>query len=232
MKKLIAVLIGSLSISAMASNNYQFHVFNTQKPVQTDMPVVKEPANRKTNIELHPVIDATTSAWSFDRVREPEILPIIPEQPYYTVTQKAVEESVITDYTVSADLLFAFDSYKIKEKDKSTLNEIVDHMNNFYHEVEQLVVIGHTDRLGKDSYNKTLSENRANSVKNALVERGVNTDLITTFGAGEKEPVTDGCHNVKPYSAMKACLQPDRRVTIRVVGKALEKETVIKNVIE
>ena len=48
---------------------------------------------------------------------------------------------------------------------------------------------GHTDSTGNANYNQKLSERRANSVKNVLVNQGLEADRITTVGYGETQPV-------------------------------------------
>ncbi len=52
-------------------------------------------------------------------------------------------------------------------------------------------VIGHTDSVGSDSYNKSLSERRANSVRDMLVGQGIDAARITTEGRGESQPKAD-----------------------------------------
>lgn len=52
-----------------------------------------------------------------------------------------------------------------------------------------LLVEGHTDNVGSDSYNQTLSEQRAISVKRALEKRGVAGDRIVTIGYGKNYPL-------------------------------------------
>ncbi|MBL0085707.1 MAG: OmpA family protein [Ideonella sp.] len=52
-------------------------------------------------------------------------------------------------------------------------------------------VIGHTDSTGPDAINGPLSVERANNVRNYLVDRGVNGSRIETAGRGSHEPVTD-----------------------------------------
>ncbi|MEO8306666.1 MAG: OmpA family protein [Pseudomonadota bacterium] len=52
-----------------------------------------------------------------------------------------------------------------------------------------VVIEGHTDSMGSDSYNLTLSENRANAVKAALVRKGIQADRIVAVGKGEGVPV-------------------------------------------
>ncbi len=49
-------------------------------------------------------------------------------------------------------------------------------------------IIGHTDDTGGDTVNQTLSENRAVSVREALVELGIDADRLTTSGRGSSEP--------------------------------------------
>ena len=54
-----------------------------------------------------------------------------------------------------------------------------------------VVVIGHTDDIGSEADNQSLSEARAESVARFLVDNGVQPDLITTEGRGETEPMAD-----------------------------------------
>ena len=53
-----------------------------------------------------------------------------------------------------------------------------------------LEVGGHTDSVGNDTSNQTLSENRATAVKNALVKFGVNPEVLQTRGYGKTKPKT------------------------------------------
>lgn len=52
-----------------------------------------------------------------------------------------------------------------------------------------LVIEGHTDSVGSDSYNQVLSQNRADSVKAFLLNQGVAANRITAVGKGESSPV-------------------------------------------
>jgi outer membrane protein OmpA-like peptidoglycan-associated protein len=54
-----------------------------------------------------------------------------------------------------------------------------------------VLVEGHTDNVGSDAYNQDLSERRALSVKNALMQAGVDGSRIDTMGLGESQPITD-----------------------------------------
>ncbi|UOG93913.1 MAG: OmpA family protein [Candidatus Thiothrix sulfatifontis] len=50
-------------------------------------------------------------------------------------------------------------------------------------------VSGHTDNVGNDAYNQTLSTQRANAVKEYLVKKGVDGALIKSAGFGESQPI-------------------------------------------
>jgi len=52
-------------------------------------------------------------------------------------------------------------------------------------------IVGYTDSRGSEKYNQNLSEKRANTVKDMLVERGVPSDRLSAEGKGEANPVAD-----------------------------------------
>ena len=51
------------------------------------------------------------------------------------------------------------------------------------------VVEGHTDSIGSPSYNKELSEGRAESAMSYLIENGVDRDRLKSIGYGEENPL-------------------------------------------
>ncbi len=55
--------------------------------------------------------------------------------------------------------------------------------------VPDVVVIGHTDKVGSDAVNDPLSRQRAEVVRTALLARGVAADKIMTIGRGKREPI-------------------------------------------
>jgi outer membrane protein OmpA-like peptidoglycan-associated protein len=71
-----------------------------------------------------------------------------------------------------------------------------------------LSVVGHTDTVGSRSYNQTLSERRATSVANRMVQLGIDPGRITTAGRSFDEPAVDTGPNVRS--------QANRRVEISV----------------
>lgn len=82
--------------------------------------------------------------------------------------------------------------------------------------IGKITVSGHTDPVGSDSYNKALSQKRANTVKLALQKAGV-TAPISAVGYGKAEPVVSNCDAYKG-AQRNQCNQPNRRVEIAVYG--------------
>jgi len=87
-----------------------------------------------------------------------------------------------------------------------------------------ITAVGHTDRFGTEAYNQRLSERRVDAVKTYLVSKGIEPTRIHTEGKGETQPVTKASECAGRKSAKTiACLQPDRRVDIEVVGNRIAK---------
>lgn len=80
--------------------------------------------------------------------------------------------------------------------------------------IKAVHVIGHSDRIGSDKANLALSTRRAEAVRDYLVARGVQADLVTAVGRGSVEPVAE-CPGERG-DALIACLAPNRRVEIRI----------------
>ncbi|MBL8483412.1 MAG: OmpA family protein [Rhodocyclaceae bacterium] len=123
--------------------------------------------------------------------------------------------------TLSADALFDFDKAVLRPEGKSKLDDLASQAGKL--NLEVIIAVGHTDRIGSDAYNQKLSERRAAAVKTYLVGKGVAANKVYTEGKGEKQPVTgDKCKKMGPENGknkkLVECLQPDRRVEIEVIG--------------
>jgi OOP family OmpA-OmpF porin len=90
---------------------------------------------------------------------------------------------------VNLHVNFEFNSYKVDAMSHSNIQNFADFLV-MYPEYSAKI-IGHTDSTGAEAYNKVLSQNRANAVKNLLVEKGANADKVSSSGMGETSPVAD-----------------------------------------
>lgn len=113
--------------------------------------------------------------------------------------------------TVSAEKLFGFDQAKLQAGAKPVLDEIAAKLKA-QPMFELVMITGHTDRIGAESYNQKLSEKRAKLVAEYLVTKGVDASRLQAVGKGESEPVAV-CEGVRG-KALVECLQPNRRVVI------------------
>jgi outer membrane protein OmpA-like peptidoglycan-associated protein len=88
--------------------------------------------------------------------------------------------------TFDSGLLFEFDSDAIKGDARSNLDALAASLTKY--PKSDLMIVGHTDAVGSDSYNQGLSERRASAAAGYLRTRGV-TRHIETHGVGEAEPI-------------------------------------------
>jgi outer membrane protein OmpA-like peptidoglycan-associated protein len=102
--------------------------------------------------------------------------------PGATVTR--VGEGLVV--TFASGLLFDFDSAAIQGAARQNLNALAASMNKYPN--TELMIIGHTDAVGSDSYNMGLSKRRASSARSYLRSQGVNRG-IAAVGRGENEPI-------------------------------------------
>jgi OmpA-OmpF porin, OOP family len=119
----------------------------------------------------------------------------------------------------SAESIFGFDKSAVQPQGKAALDSFANELRGAQFDV--VTVQGHTDRLGTTAYNLNLSVQRAEAVKSYLVESGaVPASKVSAQGMGESAPTTNAadCKGNRANAALIACLQPDRRVDIEVVG--------------
>ncbi len=120
--------------------------------------------------------------------------------------------------TFSADSLFGFDQAVLLPAGQQDLDKITAALKGA--RFEAITITGHTDRIGSHAYNLSLSQRRADVVKAYLVNSGMPADMITATGVDGADPVTtpDECKSRMVTAKVIACLQPDRRVEVEIVG--------------
>lgn len=130
---------------------------------------------------------------------------------------------------LAADALFDFNKATLRPEGKAKIDDVIKQIQGAILQV--VLVVGHTDRIGTDAYNQTLSEKRAAAVKEYFVSKGIEANRVYTEGKGKKFPavdkegkeVTASCKGNKKTKALIECLQPDRRVDIEVVANEAKK---------
>lgn len=87
------------------------------------------------------------------------------------------------------NLFFEFNSASITLDSKTELLKIVQFLLN--NPATKILIAGHTDDLGTEEYNKTLSTNRAKSVYDFLINQGIKSQSLSFTGFGESKPLVD-----------------------------------------
>ena len=89
--------------------------------------------------------------------------------------------------TMPQDILFDVDSSVVSSGLRSDLLTVADSLQKYPE--SRVQIMGHTDNTGGAAYNQGLSERRANSVADVLMDGGVAFERIQTFGRGEDQPI-------------------------------------------
>jgi len=114
-----------------------------------------------------------------------------------------------------SDVLFDTAKWTLKPGAREKLAKIAGIVVS--HQGLMLQIEGHTDNVGGDDYNQNLSERRAASVREYLVNQGVKPETVTAKGFGESMPVAD--------NATAAGRQQNRRVELVVSGDVIGQPT-------
>jgi OOP family OmpA-OmpF porin len=127
---------------------------------------------------------------------------------------------VMEKFTLSGDALFAFNKTTLNPSALWRLDELAGNIKRM-DDLEAVVLVGHTDRLRSDGHperNQLLSEQRAESIKQYLIGKGIPAEKIHASGAGSSQPIVE-CSKKLSKAKQVVCLQPNRRVEITLRGK-------------
>jgi outer membrane protein OmpA-like peptidoglycan-associated protein len=91
--------------------------------------------------------------------------------------------------TLSGSVLFASNQSTLLPEARTRLEQVADVLLTTSE--RRIVIEGHTDSQGSDMHNLALSQRRADAVRNSLVQRGYQADLIEARGLGEGSPIAD-----------------------------------------
>jgi hypothetical protein len=89
---------------------------------------------------------------------------------------------------VLENIFFAFDSFELDPKSDNEIDRLVSFLKD--NPSVAIEIVGHTDNIGSEKRNRVLSENRALSVKKALVAKGIDPSRLVAKGLGMSAPVT------------------------------------------
>jgi outer membrane protein OmpA-like peptidoglycan-associated protein len=108
--------------------------------------------------------------------------------------------------TFRSEVLFDFDSATLKPGAYTDISRVADVLNKYPDTT--ITVEGHTDSRGSEAYNQQLAERRAQAVRSALIQMGVDPDRIEAIGYGESQPISsNNAMNRRVNIVIKAMVQ-------------------------
>lgn len=116
---------------------------------------------------------------------------------------------IISQNVEITDVHFEFNEARLLIDSRSVLQKVAESLNNEPN--VSVVVEGHTDSIGSDQYNLSLSQRRAQAVVSQLVKLGVNRNRLTAKGYGESKPRAD--------NSTEAGRESNRRVELSIVAR-------------
>jgi OmpA-OmpF porin, OOP family len=108
------------------------------------------------------------------------------EQELAALKAKETERGLVM--TLEENVLFEYDKADLKPGAMRNLYPLITFLKE--HPERTLMIEGHTDSTGSDSYNLDLSQQRAAAVRNFLLMNGIGSDRVMARGYGESYPVT------------------------------------------
>lgn len=122
--------------------------------------------------------------------------------------------------SLSGDATFHFGHHRLTPRGRESLEYLVFAIRRQQVRDLRIDITGHSDRIGNRAENLVLSQRRADTVRDALIEMGIDPAVITATGKGSSEPVTtlEDCPTDLVRCELIGCLAPDRRVEVKVSG--------------
>lgn len=135
---------------------------------------------------------------------EPEPPP--PPPPVVIRKAKIVGKKI----EINEKVMFDYNKATIKVDSHGLLNDVATVIKE-NPKIQKIKIEGHTDSDGADKYNKKLSQQRANAVKDFLVKAGISADILEAIGHGEEKPIGD--------NKTDDGKEMNRRVEFNIVGE-------------
>lgn len=186
----------SPTTASVALNNYTFAIDNAVNPSTVSDPFTELPGIRNNYLDSLSNVDELKVVYKTNVVQGSSM----------TIGNNNQLVGIGGEFQ---NIYFGFDSYELSPDARIEAGFVVAWMNN--NPDSKIEIIGHADEKGTSFYNQSLSEKRANAVRQLLINSGINPNRLITVGKGENEPVLDD-PKTSPDDQGKA----NRRVIIRI----------------
>ncbi len=230
----IPIRIGEFRFSIAGEAGYSLGLLNTFSEEELDGDAIVlnpsaytfTPEGSRNNRGIEAAVTITLPLSNFRLIPKPQPRPVVEEQiiepePEVEVFEYEIKDCYsfeemydfvkngfdISDKRICVfDMKFQFGSAKLLRSSEKYLDNVVGMMKAYPR--MRITINGHTDNIGSEETNQTLSEKRAQSVFDYLVKHGIEADRMACYGYGLRYPIDT--------NATEAGRAKNRRVEIEV----------------
>ena len=130
-------------------------------------------------------------------------------------TVERIDNGIVVTFDENSGVYFETNKHDINVTSEALLNKLSNILNEYPD--TNVLVVGHTDSAGAEAYNLMLSKNRAESVTNFFVNKGLNASRFTTSWYGEEKPIAD--------NSTAEGREKNRRVNIAIIPNETMENT-------
>ncbi len=103
---------------------------------------------------------------------------------------KRIDNGIVVTFDEKSGVYFETNKFNINSDSEELLTKLANILTEYPD--TNVLVVGHTDSVGGDEYNMTLSKNRANAVTNFFIQtNSLDSNRFTTSWFGEQQPISD-----------------------------------------
>lgn len=129
-----------------------------------------------------------------------------------------VGDGIVINFDENSGVFFETGKFNVSGESATMLTKLANVMKEY--KDTNIIITGHTDSVGADAANMTLSKNRAQAVENFLTNQGVARSRFTTKWYGETNPIAS--------NETAAGRAKNRRVTLGILPNEKMKEEAVK----
>jgi outer membrane protein OmpA-like peptidoglycan-associated protein len=153
---------------------------------------------------------------------------IVPKNSAFSSIKKEINLAPIkaNESIVLNNVFFEFNSALITKDSKIELDKLFSLLAN--NPAINVEIQGHTDSKGRNSYNKDLSQKRAESVRSYVIKKGISSKRVTAKGYGEKQPIArnenaDGTDNEEGRAL-------NRRIELKILSQNEQHKNTVNEI--
>jgi outer membrane protein OmpA-like peptidoglycan-associated protein len=226
MRTLLLLLFGLILIAMLSYLAFKMKGRDIQKQRNSALLAVTDTDKRAKRIEEKYIIEKNQTTEYNETTKNKKHLTLAPS----TLSKKAPNtilgdtnlsktqniknnkrscQNQITALLHKSKIEFTVNTSQLQKKSHRILKTLIESIKSC--QVPKIIIIGHTDSMGKRTYNQQLSLQRANTVKKYFIQQGILKNKIETRGYGEKKPIAD--------NRTKEGREKNRRIQILIQGK-------------